>query len=54
MNDAGLRQPEHRSPQAAQPQAEMANLDVSNLQSGTYVLQATVNGAVSTQKFVKK
>lgn len=38
----------------AQPQAEMANLDVSKLQSGTYVLQATVNGAVSTQKFVKK
>jgi hypothetical protein len=38
----------------AQPGADMANLDVSQLQQGTYVLQATINGAVSTQKFIRK
>lgn len=38
----------------AQPGTDNVNVNVSQLQSGTYIVKATVNGAVSTQKFIRK
>lgn len=37
-----------------QPNAGEATINVSHLQSGTYIARATVNGAVSVQKFIRK
>jgi len=34
--------------------SDVAHLDISGLTSGTYITQVSVNGQVSTQKFIKK
>ncbi|PZR21957.1 MAG: hypothetical protein DI539_06735 [Flavobacterium psychrophilum] len=37
-----------------QPNVDAVNMDVSQLQAGTYIVKASVNGAVTTQKFIKE